>query len=581
MYEQFEKACFRWLNPGHTGFSVRKFLVFSAISVSLMFSALILGPYPITKFPLDTAHFMVQGDYLLKGYRPYVDYSSMHGPFAFLFSAAGMSICGVSTRAIVVAQVLGASLFGLLMFKIAINRLHNSWAILLAVSVELILLTCTPLGSKTWREFTCAMWYNAIGYVMHSIIFLYLLLPSNSSRKASRWLDSAIVAFCLGGCLLTKLSFFLPVAILFVVGAIVWPRDRQMRLQGIAIVMLASLTVLVVMGPLGGSVSSYFRFLDSLTFRENPLLLLLRYLQYTRSMGVFLFGVLLITWLANEAGLIKQLRREWLLMLMMCGTTLLSASTSSQDWEILPMLGVVPLGITVLIGSLALRSGRPINFKLAASAFVIALLLVVHSPKNGALSLIFSHMQVPHFSAAVDRHSQAEIDAMDLALPARVDREMFTIMPKSWVVQQLSAIRLLDDYADDRQGVIFVATALNSIVMLTDFQNAVGQAAWWPFMFTASPQDVPPLHPHLLEDADWILRDLHDTDCWTYLQHHRSAYIDENFELAAKNDHWELYSHKKPVSEVALFSAMKPTHVRKDGASLQRTSRSVLLGIYE
>lgn len=157
MLSSLEKLCCRWLDPQSARFSMRKFLVFSAISVPLMGLVLWLGPCPITKYPRDTAYVLIQGDFLLQGYRPYVDYNSMHGPFTFLFFAAGMIVHGVSLHAIILAQVLGGIFFGLLMFRIAVNRLHVFWAILLAVSVELILLSCTPIGHRTWREFTCAM----------------------------------------------------------------------------------------------------------------------------------------------------------------------------------------------------------------------------------------------------------------------------------------------------------------------------------------------------------------------------------------------------------------------------------------
>jgi hypothetical protein len=519
-------------------------LVFFAISGLLMATVLLLGPYPITKYPRDTAYMLVQADYLVKGYRPYIDYNSMHGPFAFLFPAVGMMVHGVSMQSIILAQVLGASLFGLLMFKMAINRVHAFWAVLLAVSVELILLSCTPIGSRAWREFTCAMWYNAIGYSIQSIIFLYLLVPSRSSSQFSRWVDTGIVAFCLAACLLTKMSFFIPTVVLFVFGAVVWPREREMRLHGIVVILLAILVVLGIMGSLSGSLASYWNFLDAMQFKANPLFMVLRFLQYTRTIGVFLLGMLLVSWMAHEVGMIKELRREWVLALLMFGTLLLSASTASQDQEILPMLGVVPLGVSALIATLAKRDGRRLNLQLAAPALIIALLLVTHAPKNGALSLVFSHLTVPVLSDPIQHYSRREIDAMELNLPSRVDPDVFTSMPKTWVDQQLAALKLLDEAATDDERVIFVATATSPIALLSDYQNALGQAAWWPHVFAAAAEDFPLLDSHLLEDTDWILRDLEDTYCWSYLKHHRGEFIDKNFELVAENEYWELYGRR-------------------------------------
>jgi hypothetical protein len=63
-------------------------------------------------------------------------------------------------------------------------------------------------------------------------------------------------------------------------------------------------------------------------------------------------------------------------------------------------------------------------------------------------------------------------------------------------------------------------------------------------VFAAAAEDFPLLDSHLLEDTDWILRDLEDTYCWSYLKHHRGEFIDKNFELVAENEYWELYGRR-------------------------------------
>lgn len=535
----------KWLDPSYIGFTFKKLLAFIAISVCVLGGALLLGPYPITEFSVDTAYVLIQGDYLNKGFRPYVDYFSLHGPFPFLFFAIGMWIYGVSLRAIVFAQVLAAALFGSLMFRISVNRVQASWSVFFATCIELIIISCTPLGSRTWRDFSCAMWYNTIAFSIMAIVFLFMLVPSVGLSKRSRIVDCGIIGTCLAFCFLTKVSFFVPTLIVFVVGTVLWPREKEMRFEGIVALVVSAVTVVAIMGLLGGSLSGYYHFLHSLPLKQPPILLPLRYVHYTSTLGVFALSMVLVGWMAYDVGLGRKLYREWVLALLMFGAIVTSASTACQDMEILPMLGILPLGIIFLIVRLVAKSGRKINIELAVPAMLASLLLIVHAPKNAALSWFFSHISVPTFVDPVKRYSLSDVEAMDLKLSPEVDLDLLTMMPRTWVDQYAAAIRLLNESSATESDVVYVATTSSSFGLLSGFKSAVGQVAWWPDVFLSGPEKFALIDDAVLEDTKWLLRDKKAPYCWNYLRYHRGQYIDDNFETVGENDNWQLYRRKK------------------------------------
>lgn len=551
MYKKLASLGLTLLDPDGTSRSAPGVVVYLLVTIALLGGALWLGPYPITLYPDDAMHLLVQGDYLVRGYRPYVDYFSMHGPFPFLFTAAGLEAHGVSLRAVVLTQVLGAAVFGALMFKIAVSRLHAAWAVALAAAVELILLTCTPMGRRSWREFTPAMWYNALSFVLVAIIFLYLLLPSRSRRPASQWLDAGIVAGCLAACFLTKMSFFVPLAVVLAIGGVAIPRVPAMRLQTSVAIALSAVLVVAAMASLGGSLTGYQAFLRSLTLEISPLALSLRFVQYTRTISIFLLGMLLAGWAVEEAGLLRELRREWLLALLMFGALLLMVSTCRQDPETLPLIGIIPLGVTVLAAALARRKSRPISLPLMTSALLVSLFLIGNEAKNSALSWAFSRIKIRTIEDPVENLPDAASRAAELATGERVDPQLFTMMPREWVEKNFAALALLKDAGATAGQTLFVATSANTVTLMTNLKYARGESPWWPFLFITHPTDAPLNIPHLLEDADWILRDLGDDACWRYLQHFRGDYLNRRFVEAARNDDWILY-RRRPETEPAL-----------------------------
>jgi hypothetical protein len=544
MYEHLERFSEALLGDQERSRWTSALLVLLALTALLIGVRLAVGSYPVTLFPDDAINALAQGDYLAQGYRPYVDYFSLHGSFPFQFIAAGINVHGISLDAIALAQVVAAALFGVLMWKVAISRLHPFWAVVLAICVELLIISCSPIARRAWREFSPAMWYNTISFSVMAIVFLYVLLPSRSTSALSRWLDTLIVAFCLMVSFHTKMSFFPLVAMVFGVGTILIPRNAEMRTHGLAALAAAAVMIFGYAWMLGGSVTAYLEFLRSVSLKVHPLAFALRFVQYTRTLGLLAVGMLMAGWLAYETGLIRQTRREWILTVLMCGALMAAASTCKQDPESLPLLGVVPLGVTTAVATLAQRNGRRIDHRLAAPVLLISLILVANDAKNSALSLAFSHVTFNTLEPPVERLSSADVEAIDISLSDRVDPRLFTLMPRWWVEDAFSALSLLSQARAAAGEVLYVSTEANGITVLTDLKHTRGESPWAAYSLTRNASDLKPTVEDFLSDADWILRDLSNPMSWENLTHYRGEYVEENFVPVASNDRWTLYQRR-------------------------------------
>jgi hypothetical protein len=510
------------------------------INVALFTTVFALGPYPVTIFPDDTMYPLVQGDLLLRKDRPYVDYYSMHGPFPYLFSAVAVAAQGISLEAVVLMQSLGAATFGLLMFVIAWRRTHGALAVILAISVELLLLSCTPLGDKSWREFSCAMWYNSVGYVLYSIVFLYMLAPPRRGSSAWRAIDAVIIGTCLAGAFCTKMSFFAPMFVVFLIGGVLWPRNRHERLDALAACAIGAALALALFAMVGGSLRGYSDYLGDISLRVHPLLLSLRFLHYTRTFGVCLAAFFFLIWMARDAGVWRATRREFCLALLMTGALMTSSSTAAQDPEDQPLLGAIPLGVAIAVAAAAERNGRPVNGVLAVSSIAFSTLLLFHSPKNSVLSWVFSHATPPTLGAPVELGG-----AEGLALPTRVSPELFRLMPTDWANHQAEGLRLLAEFPEPHDGPLFVASDTTALVAMTGRPYARGHVAWWPLILAPSVDAIPLTRPDLLGDATWVLRDIEYPLVWEYLQHHLPQVLADDFERVGERPGWELYRRRR------------------------------------
>jgi hypothetical protein len=534
-----------WNHPEQLPTTWRPTIVFVALTLLLASACLLLGPYPITKYPDDAFYFLTLGDLISQGHRPGIDYHSMHGPFPFLFAATAIESHGLSLEAIVLSQVMGAVVFGSLMFRIASRRVSGFWAVFLAISIELILVSCTPIGSKAWREFACAMWYNAIGYCIHSIVFFYLLIPERQSSRIQSIVDDVAIAFCFAALLITKASYFLPMAVVFGVGAILIPRPPLTRMRGFSILALGLLMAWGMVAAVGGSLMGSFDFIGSLAMKISPVTTCLRFIYYTRTIGLLLLASALAGWMAYEAKVSRAVLREVILAVLMFGTFLESAGTSAQDPEMLPMVGVVVLGLLTAIVIAAKATNLAVNNYLLAPALATALLLVVHEPKNGLLSLGFAHAPAATtIGPPVESFAWTESSALEGFLSPRVNRTMLTMMPNDWMSKIMDGIKMLQDAGVEKQDVVFVAAEVSPINMLTGSKYPAGYIAWWPTQFLDEAEESALIDQDLLSDVDYLLRETVDQHFWRFLTFHRGEYIKEHFRVVAETPEWVLYARK-------------------------------------
>jgi hypothetical protein len=519
---------------------------FASLTCLLAAGWLLLGPYPITIFPEDTGYYLLQGDLLLRGYRPGIDFHSMVGPFPGLFSALGIAAEGVTLDAVILAQLVGAVLFGTLYFWIALGRVNGVWAVGLAICVELLLVACTPLGKNAWREFSCAMWYNLIGYCAYAIVFLYLLVPSRRQARSAAVADILVVAFALMACFLTKLSYFLPCFATFLAGALVFPPPNVSRVRGAVILVSAAVMTLAVLASLEGSLQAPFSLLSVLKLKVSPVMPVMRFAQFTRMVGLFALGAALVAWYAYEANTLRQMKRTFLLLGLIFASYLAAAGTSAQDLELMPMSGAAILAAVVVAVRLIDEARLPRNKYLQTSALAIALLLVVHEPKNSLLSWGFSHAQGVKTIASrvITLGERGRTDASPPFAP-NVPPDVLAKFPAKWADKQLQAVELLHRGGVRPEDAVFVAADVSPAVMLSGVRYAKSTITWWPGVWIDQPESIELIDDQLFVDADYILRDTTCDMFWRYLMHHRRDYVEQHFEESADLGAWKLYARRQ------------------------------------
>lgn len=512
-------------------------------SAALAATVLAIGAPAITLQPADTMHMLVQGDYLARGYRPYVDFHSPHGFFPFLFVALGIALRGMSLEALVDGRLVAAMILGACFYRIAATRLHALWALFFALSTEALLVSLTPIGYRVWREYSFAMWYNALGFAIQAIVFLYTLLASASASVFGRAVDAAIVGALLASLFHTKLSFFLPLAVVFVAGTLIAPREDRRRSAAVGALLAAGTTQLALTALTGVSTWGYLSFLASLRPRVDPLLLLLRYTQYTRTLSLLLVALALVVTMAWRLGRVRELRREWGLVALMAAGMFVATSTSTQDPEAIPFLGLLPLAAAAAlfrrVASAAPRRGP------AAMLALLVLALDLHAPKNALLSLPLSRIGLPALSAEVAAATELDPRSMSL-LSRRVDPALPARLPAGFVAPVADALRLLAEAGADAGDVLLVATAADNVTVFTDLRYPRGGSPWW-FLNLTGPEAYPLPDPRFLADTRWILRPKGDDRFWRFLEARRAEALRSEFAHRSESADWILYERIAPA----------------------------------
>jgi hypothetical protein len=507
------------------------FLILIAVLAAII---LLVGPYRrITIYAHDTIWFLVQGDQLFKGYRPYVDYHSTHGFFPFLFPAIGLRIAGVSLWAVLIGQLLGAVLFGILFFRVAIARLGPYWAAGLGLTAFLMLISLTPLGMRVWCDFTCAMWYNTMGFIIEGIVFLYVFLPSSSNRLGKS-VDCLIAAFCLAALFFLKLSFIIPTVGTLVVGTLLWPRTKGQRLEGVAVLLAACVMIAALAWVTGASVLNYVSFLLAIPTKVSIVLLASRYLQYTRTISVFLAAMLLAGWAAANARLLTALSREWLLAAMMAVTIMLSTATTCQYQEIMPLLGLIPVLLVAMLLRLASDSQLQLPRQTIAAVVIIGGVMLFHSPKDAVLSWGFNQIKVKTLCPQVEL-------AEGLSAKTQPSLKMLEKFPRTYFEQISEAVTLIENAGTKPGEVLFFAGTGNDVTIFTNLRYALGSSTWWPLFLCETPESYPLLKSDMLADTKWILQERDDKEFWRFLMHYRGEYVRACFTPVSESPKWTLW----------------------------------------
>ena len=545
-FEKIERGFGQSLLQVEGGSSGAARYAFLGSTALILATAWILGPYSNTIFPSDTMFFLTQGDYLARGYRPYVDYYSLHSFFPFLFSAIGIELQGISMRAVLLAQILGSATLGVLLHRVAASRVHPILALFLGLSAVLMLVSCTPIGYETWRAFSAAMWYNRVGFVLQAIVLVYAALPSRDPHTWSRCVDSLIASACIAALFHTKLTFFVPTLVVLIAGAILWPRSRDQRILGVATLVQGLILCAVALALLHGSLRGYFGLLRALPTKVGVLALACRYVQYTRTLSVFLIAMLALAMAASRAGLAGAIRREWLLAALMGGTLVLSVATASQNEEIIPFLGVVPLTAAVVLARLARREQVELNRPLAALAVILALSMLVHVPKDAALSWAFSRANIRTLGPGERLAGAGSSLGAGLPVSDRVDPSLLSSFPADYGKRIRAALTLLAEAGCKPGEVLFVATTADDVTLLTTMDYAKGGTPWWQLFLVEDPARYPLPNRDFLADTQWILRDKNDPvsfghDVWRLIEGARGAYVRDHFQVATESVDWIVY----------------------------------------
>jgi hypothetical protein len=232
-------------------------------------------------------------------------------------------------------------------------------------------------------------------------------------------------------------------------------------------------------------------------------------------------------------------------MTLMFGSYLAAAGTSAQTLESIPMMGALVLANVVIAIRLAAEAGVARNVYLTSSACAVALLLVVHEPKNSALSWFFSHVRgVKTLASQVELWSGEEMSPGAPLLAANVPPDIFARFPRAWSLKQMQALEMFASAGVQHEDAIFLAADTSPAVMFSGTRYAASNTAWWPGIWVDAPESMKLIDPELLYDADYILRDDAGKMYWRYLMHHREDYFRREFREVSKRGDWTLYARR-------------------------------------
>ncbi len=506
------------------------------------------GPVASTLFLQDTIGHVEAGNRVLHGHRLNVDFIASHwGPLYVWLVAVGIRLSdSASPVALHWAQGIFAVFLGLLLYLVALPRLRLVWSLLFLAAAELLLITATPLGDMTWREFGYAMYYNAICYVALAAFFLSILIPRQKPTTAGFCGDVFLEALALAVAFSVKAWFAVGAVVAYVLIRCLWPRPGEKRFWGLIGLVLFALLAMALSEP-GGGWRPYLSLLTSDFGSDiNTFLIPLRYIQFTHTWSAAGVAVLIALVFAHQcAAPFRRLLQLGLFSLVSMGAFLLGTSSSCQQLENIPFLGVVPLAAVLFAARTAQEKKATLSRLGLYCALLIAVMLLATEPKNCLLSRAFLHMTVKTFVPTKELpagHRAPETDAEGLAaLKYYNDPEYKDLV--------LEGMDLLHAAHVPHNEVLWICACeiapFNHMVGNPPARGSIVTSLLWSIV---PPERHPFLVPSFLEDTQWILKYKKNDYDWigAMSRPDRKAYFESHFSRVNENALWILYHRTSP-----------------------------------
>ena len=544
-----------WLYNLSTDRACRAGAVWRAYLASILGVVLLVyavGPTVTTIYSGDTLYHLGVGHRLWEGYRPCSDFHLGHGPLTFWLVSLGISAAGVSIEALWIAQMIAIVFFGTLCFWVCSRRLPLFWTTLVTLTSTSLLCVPSPLGEKLWRSFGYAMLYNKISYVLFGTLVVSVLVPlrtdKNRSRIVSGLLDGTVLALLAA----TKLSFAVAALGLYVLAKLLWvQRDEDHRSECVWATASACFVFFTVLAACHCSLGAYAE--ATVVFKKAwdvPLVLLLgRYLQFTNMIFYILVVLLLVYGIGfQKSGGMRSLIRNAVLCTTAVGGFLVVTASCGQSYDVLPLLGVVPLSAI-----LCLRRRMPTDerdaFALSVAIFATILLFGTFI-KDAALGTLCMLKNPPTLtqSLASARQSQRRESAAEQFDDERVSKCFRYIKDQELKDDILAALSLLQRCGCVDGDVLYVCTAVDCVTMFSNCRyprGARGVYAVHLCLTSAVEAALPTLYGgDILADTKWILRHEDQDQIWERLERGKGEYLAGHFIQVGKQGRWTLYRRR-------------------------------------
>jgi hypothetical protein len=185
---------------------------------------------------IDGAHRIVNGQI------PHLNFTSGLGAGNFYLTALLEPFANNLYQAFLWQNTIFIILFMVLTFYVSISRLTFSLSVLLFLYVTSLLAVPSNIGDDG-RISTFAMFYNRFGWATLLLTFL-LFIPGHEKVKRQYIYDVSSISFILVFCFYVKITYFLAVFMLLIVGLALFPAALRFRAIGVA--LASSATVLLI-----------------------------------------------------------------------------------------------------------------------------------------------------------------------------------------------------------------------------------------------------------------------------------------------------------------------------------------------